>query len=1003
MTGCFNGFLLSVFLIHSTAQAQELNLRSFSFREGLNTYNIFKTLQDSHGFVWIATQDGMYRYNGKTFDVIKGNINGDPATIGNVFLDAAFGPDHRLYLADYNYGVGVIETTALRVNTIGAFLRRQSQKGLPDFGIEKIYPDNYNNIWAGGAGFLLLKKSNQENFEVLNKSLDLREAFTVSFLKPISSTHLAAGITGHGLLLFNMQTGQYETTIRNLRGENRNEEIIDIVVNGDTVYAITGNELITGSFKNNQWKFISAATNAVVQQCSPSCIVRDKNKRLWIGSNQGIIVYDEPTGKFAYIRADIHNERALKDNNINNLFIDNHDNLWISTSKLLHVANLTEPFLTAYNSSPSGEDRMDHIYTLAQKNEQEIFATAKDGLFVVDLATKGIRRIKGSLTYGAIHHLEKIDADFWIVSSDAGMLGFMPSAEMLSKELLLKKFPEWTPFAAHYFNTAFHSDNKYYWASEENEGLVKWDRSGHEITKLKAGTLHSGGIPENHIRNIKSDRQGKIWLLSDNTASCFDMEKDTVVQVLRYTDGKRGFNANLFSDVYDDGQELWFCTYGGGINGYNKNSGHWTYITERDGLSNNCVYSILPENDSIFWVSTNMGLCRVNSITKACSNYFEEDGLQDNSFDEKGSLAIGHKLYFGGINGFTELNTRKYRNILSEFPAYIYRVEYFINGEKQVMNNLSWDKIRLPAGTNPIIIHLAALSYSSAQKIKFSYRIEGIHEDYIEVQGATNTITLNTLTYGNYRINIRYTKEDGSIAQNNLSLSIHIAPKWFQTWWFMILAGLTIAGAAYGFYRMRLNQIRKEQQMRIKLARDLHDDLGSTMNSVKVYANLAQIHKEDRYLNKVMDITRDAIIGLRDMIWVLDDGMGNLDHVATRLSMFAAPLCEAQGIDYVLNIDYESREFKLSQEERKNLYMIMKEAVNNAVKYAGSKRIEVSITIKKGKPYIQVRDYGKGFLRASTKEGNGLKNLRQRAQQIKYQLNIDTEPGNGTRVQVQKI
>src|SRR5262249_46661134 len=148
----------------------------------------------------------------------------------------------------------------------------------------------------------------------------------------------------------------------------------------------------------------------------------------------------------------------------------------------------------------------------------------------------------------------------------------------------------------------------------------------------------------------------------------------------------------------------------------------------------------------------------------------------------------GHKLYFGGINGFTELNTHKYKNVLSNFPAYIYRVEYFANGEKQVLNNLSWGKISLPSGTNPIIIHLAGLSYSSAQKIKFSYRIAGLHTDYIDVQG-TNTITLNTLTYGNYTVNVRYTREDGSIAPQTLSLSLYIAPRWFQTWWFTLLAG----------------------------------------------------------------------------------------------------------------------------------------------------------------------------------------------------------------------
>jgi signal transduction histidine kinase/ligand-binding sensor domain-containing protein len=998
MNGCFNGILLGVFLFTSTTQAQELNVRSFSFKEGLNTYNIYRTLQDSHGFVWIATQDGMYRYNGKTFDVIKGNTNGDSVAIGNAFLDAAIGADRQLYLADYNYGVNIIGTTRLDISTVNAFARKPGGKPEPYYGIEKIFPDNNKNIWAGGAGFLLLKKHNEENFVVLNRELDLPETFTVSFLKAVSATHLAAGITGEGMLLFNMQTGKCDARIRKLSGETSVDNIIDISVNGDTVYAITSAQIVTGVLRGTQWQFLHAADHPVLRQTVASCIVHDKYNRIWVGSNQGITVYDKTTAGFSFIRADIFNERALKDNNINHLFIDNQDNLWISTSKLLHIASLAEPFLKPYSASPSGQDRMDHIYTLAAKNDRELYATAKDGLFEIDLSSKNIRRIKGSLSFGAIHHLEKIEPDFWIVSTNNGMAGFVPSTDLLSKELLIKKYPEWTAYAANYFNTAYRSGNNYYWASEENEGLVKWDKDARLIRKLKSGTA---GIPENHIRNMKTDRAGRLWLLSDNTASCFDTQKDTVIQVLRYTDGRNGFIGNLFSDMYDDGRQLWFCTYGGGINGYNKTSGQWTYITERDGLCNNCVYSILPENDSIFWVSTNMGLSRVNSYTGTCSNYYAEDGLQDNSFDEKGSLAIGNKLYFGGINGFTELNTGRYRNALSDFPAYIYRVEYFNGGKKQVLNDLNWSTIRLPPGTNPIIIHLAALSFSGAQKIKFSYSIEGMH-DYIDVQDA-NTITLNTLSYGDYTVNIRYTREDGSLAEKALSLSLYIAPKWFQTWWFMALAAISVAGAAYAFYRMRLNQVKKEQQMRMKLARDLHDDLGSTINSVKVYANLAQMHKEDQYLKKVIDITREAIIGLRDMIWVLDDGMGNIDHLVSRLNIFASPLCEAQGINYVLNIDYEARTHKLNQEEKKNLYMIMKEAINNAVKYSEGKQIEVNISVKKGKPVIQVKDNGKGFVAGVVKEGNGMKNLRQRAQQIKYQLEVQAGEGNGTTVQVQKL
>jgi ligand-binding sensor domain-containing protein len=128
--------------------------------------------------------------------------------------------------------------------------------------------------------------------------------------------------------------------------------------------------------------------------------------------------------------------------------------------------------------------------------------------------------------------------------------------------------------------------------------------------------------------------------------------------------------------MYDDGSVLWFGTYGGGINGYDKKTGQWTFITEQEGLCNNAVYAILPEKDSIFWVSTNNGLSRVNYKIKKCLNYFEEDGLHDNSFDEKGALSFDRKLFFAGVNGFTLVQLNNYKTNTYSFPVYIKKLEY---------------------------------------------------------------------------------------------------------------------------------------------------------------------------------------------------------------------------------------------------------------------------------------------------------------------------------------
>src|SRR4030095_8815479 len=273
---------------------------------------------------------------------------------------------------------------------------------------------------------------------------------------------------------------------------------------------------------------------------------------------------------------------------------------------------------------------------------------------------------------------------------------------------------------------------KIYWAGEGQEGFLIWDRENNTIRKYKAGTVNSKGIPENHLHNLRLDKEGIIWMLFDNNVATYDPIKDTVIKILPYKLNGNTFNSGIFFDMYDDGDVLWFGTYGGGINGYEKKSNKWIYITEQDGLCNNAVYGILPESDSVFWVSTNNGLSRVNHKTLKCVNYFQENGLQDNSFDETGALKWNGKLFFSGINGFTTVNTAQYKSTISPFPVYIKKIEYVNHNKKMTMNDLNWGELELPAGTSTATIWLSALSFSG-NKPSFSYKIKGFQNEFLPV------------------------------------------------------------------------------------------------------------------------------------------------------------------------------------------------------------------------------------------------------------------------------
>lgn len=995
---CFHGLVLLLTCFACAAQ-DNLLFKTFSFSKGLTTYNIFKTRQDSHGFIWVCTQDGLFRFNGHSFEVIKNNTESNTATMGNVFLDMTIGAGDTIYAADYYYGIDAIDATSWGVTHIGGVAGKKRNL-LPNYWVEKILSDKQHNLWIGGKGYIAFKSSKDTQFKKVTRLPGFAKDIKVNFLKQVSGATVAVGVSGYGVLFYDTHTLTVSGEIKYQPGGILTEQINDLYVQGDSVFAITNSSVVSASVKSGKWIPGYTYRPSGLENVITTCITADSNGNLWIGTNSGLMCFNKNTGRAEMYKADKKKSYWLRDNFINDLFIDNQDNLWISTFNVLQMASLRGNRFHSYSGDKPGSDIMEHIYTIAAKTANEIFCTGVDGLYLTDLQTAQTKKIPGSSTLGLIHHIEKVDENCWILSADAGMFAYDLARQSISREALLKRFPEWAACKDNYFNTACKSNGATYWASEESEGMIKWDMANHRIIKFKAGTERTGGLIENHIRNIKVDNDGFLWVLSDATMSKFNAVKDTVEEVLYFNNDAASPNASMYFDMYDDSKTLWFASYGAGVCGYDKHKKTWTVISEKNGLSNNNVYGILPENDSIFWVSTNMGLSRVNHYSKSCSNYFYEDGLQDNSFDEKGALALSGKLLFGGINGFTAVDLTKKEQGNDVFPVYIHKLEYYSDNKKYTIRKLDWADISLPRGTTSIEIFLSALSFANNHKIRFGYRIEGINKEFADV-GAGNSIILNALDYGTYRVSIRCSRPDGGYLEKMLYLSVFIEPKWYQTWWFKLALALTLGVIVYAFYRYRISQIKKQHEIRKNIATDLHDDLGSTLNSVKVFTNLAisGVNQKDN-LQQVKNTLTEATTSLRDMIWVLDDSLDTVGELVTRLQQFALPVMAASNMESVIKAGNEVRNINLTKEEKRNLFLICKEAINNSIKYSGGTHIDVTIIPAGKRIKIVVSDQGKGFNVDEVQKGYGLKNMQYRAEQIKYAVTVSSFPGKGTQVEI---
>ena len=996
-------FIVTVFLFfltQNTCIAQQFNVKTYSYNEGLATYNIKKAVQDKYGFIWLATQDGVYRYDGTNFESFKKGGDGSASIRENFIFDIALGNDENLYIASFNGGVDFINIRTLQVTHLLS-QKKRDEEGLPDLWIEKIFCDAENNLWIGGQEYLKIFNLKEKKFKDFQQAVTMRPDNHITFIESVDKNTIAVGAENYGILFYNTASLKIRDSIRTL--ENINTiTASDLCVINDSCYFSKGSQLYSGKFINGAWHQGRKIIIPVISDNVINCMTAGNENELWIGTNNGIGKFDLTTNQFKTI----NNEYLEADNFIADLFHDKENGLWISSSKNLIRMNLIPSPFYAIKGSRDGSTRLNHIYSLVPVNKTQLFACGTDGLYLCDLVTRDIKKVKGTAALGIIDYVFKIEEDFWLVCSRDGMYCYQPSKDILSKDGLLKMYPEWKPYANNYFNNTARSGNKIYWASEEQEGLLIWDPEQHMISQAKYGTVSSRGLPENHIHNIKFDKEGFLWLLFDNSVAMYDVVADSVVKVIGYDHSGKGFNAGIFFDMYDDGSILWFGTYGGGINGYNKKTGEWKYITEDDGLCNNAVYGILPERDSIFWVSTNNGLSRVNYKTEKCLNYFVDDGLHDNSFDEKGALLFDKKLFFAGVNGFTSVDLDNYYSSSVTFPVYIKKLEYIKGNKTNSLNDLKWNRIKLPAGTSAATIWLSAISYTS-NRPGFSYRIKGFQDEYVPA-GDKNKIELNALSYGEYKIDIRYINEKGEFVEGMIGVNLEILPFWYQTWWFrMLIVGVALSILIFIIRLIYISRLRRERvilekQLAVQLERqrissEMHDDIGAGLSGIKLLTEMTKGKVKDtaasREVEKIYESVGDISAKMKEVIWSLNTENDQLSSLISYTQRQARQWLENYPCQLTITIPEKIPAVEISGESRRNIFLTVKEAIHNIIKHSGANKVNINITCDE-QLIISISDNGRGMDPGEDiNTGNGLKNMKHRIHQLNGKIFVQNSEG----------
>ncbi len=657
---------------------------------------------------------------------------------------------------------------------------------------------------------------------------------------------------------------------------------------------------------------------------------------------------------------------------------------------LLWIKNTMTAFTSFSVSQDSLGTKIPHSTNLYSENDSTLLVCATTDIFKVNTNTGVINKFNHPDFY---YNIFSPDKGLYVAAGDSGTMLTDTKGKFIQ---LSKKYPELHILEnVNLISALAYHDSLFFIATEKPKlGVLIWNK---RLASIRQINLASSPIAVRSlvINRLFLDSKNKIWIVGDDVVSIYDHEQQTI-QHLSLHDPASAEQLRITMDICETRDYFWLAVYGMGIVKLKKDYAIEKIYSLPEGLKSTGLYKIFAFKDSLVFASSNNGIAVLQINTGKIFNYFQLDGLMSDNFEETSGVQAGTTIFFGGERGVVRIEPEKLSFDARQLKLFFTDFEVIQNGKVINVFDLNANRYTIPAGYERANLYFTALGAVYPDKIRFQVRNREKGNDWADLEGR-RFIEL-TLEPGTYHIEIRAANEDGTWGTPK-AIILHFEPKWYQTLAFKIGVCLLVLSLLYGLYRYRISQIRKQHQIRKDIASDLHDDIGSTLNSVKVFTHLAIGDKnKGQYLEQAKESLAQASVSLRDMIWVLDDQLDTGEQLLTRLQQFVMPLANAIGLEVKLQCSQEAREYRLQKNEKRNLLLICKESINNTIKYAGAKLLEITIDLHNKRLHIQIQDNGKGFDLDNYKAGNGIKNLQYRSKQIGYSIAIQSEPGKGTKV-----
>lgn len=963
--------LFSLLMAAGTAAAQQLAVRWYGTADGLVSSNITSLEQDSRGYLWIATLDGLSRFDGTSFV----NYHAPEDLSEPVVWTVAEDPWGRMWIGTNGQGVARLNSpvpagTAPSGRPFDVYRITPGESGN---AVDAIAFDGRGRMWCVSDRGLYRADANREplafqRLVAADGTSDHDDVFVQApdHLWFAMGRHLIEA-RGDRIVEHPLPAAYSRQSVAYLRGR----------ADGTIVAALQSDVLeLTTSGGHDAWR---AHGLALAHEVIESLAIAPDGS-LWIGTSRALI--QDGARRQRFDRSSGINEEVTA------LFPDRGGRLWIGT-RLGGVGRLSTHAVRAF--------------TTAQGLPSPIASRVVEG----SDGTTVVSTWRGPVVIRD-DRVERVP------------LGDTPPFDGISRRLVADRFGHWwigtsdglffIRGPAFDLRRAVHVGASYGLPPHrvfDGPGLRVIDDTLFVVlgeTLYKAHVTAGGPSRFETVTRMRNrapldviaDASGRLWMATFHGLAWQPPQPRT--PVIEPQDG--GLDPRAF--LRDSRGALWLGMRSRGLAvTTDPAAARPTYrvLTTRDGLSSDTVWSI-AEAGRLIYVGTGRGLDRFDRDSGAIDNLFAIDGLAPSEVYDV-VVDSRRRVWAATSGGVVRFDPPL--NVVRIDPPAVYVVGMRLNGQPLGVAPLGAREVSVPAMIAPrsdLSIEYAGVDVDRTVPATFEYRLAGIDASW-SAPTPQRVVSYPRLPPGRYAFEVR------SATRNSRGpaavVMLDVRPALWQRWWFLALSLGGLVAAALAVQRVRLGRVIALERVRRQIASDLHDDLGSGLAQIAV---LAEVARRDRgaaregIMADVAEIARGLRASVGDIVWAVDPRHDHLADAVSRMRELAVSMLEPQGVSIAFDAEIQEEAY-LAPDRRRHLLLLFKEAVTNIARHASARNVTIDVRTRSGRLVLAIADDGRGFDVATATRGNGLDNLRSRARGLGGGIRIDSAPGRGTRIEAE--